>query len=486
MNISLNHAGTYTLVINPDDMTLTIEWPTPDYQLSRRKPNANEYYQIPFVYNEETKTWTIAEPQYFEDGDELWITDEQSGQGWGLNSGVRINKGNSTNLYFMANGFVTSIDGSCPYALNFTLKEDPTSGCLIANITGWPETGYYLYYSNGWAEAASANYFQPGVLPGSFTLTRKELKNEANDNSYRFGILHIDDEGNQTYYAHSDAEATIVPQADGSTTYPLTAYEGTPKMFQLEPGIYTFDIVDGALKITEKEPMYSVIANGDIEGDDMSCFFKKEGVDNDIVQVAWTAGAGKNGSRGIVVQSRDLDNQGDRWDTQFFVRANQTLPAGTKYRLAFDYKASNNDAASEAQAHAEPGEYIYYHFPVTPTFTTEWQHFELEGEITQDQSPTDNMRTIAIFLAVYPEATTYYFDNIQFEIDEAHVAHNVLMGDVNGDGVVNIQDVVALVDHTLGKEVSMFVEEAADVTGDGQINISDVVAVVNILLGKGN
>lgn len=65
-----------------------------------------------------------------------------------------------------------------------------------------------------------------------------------------------------------------------------------------------------------------------------------------------------------------------------------------------------------------------------------------------------------------------------------HKIVGIHRGDVNGDGIVDIVDVVTLVDHTLGKATTTFVEPAADLNADGDINIEDVVTIVNILLGK--
>ena len=250
-----------------------------------------------------------------------------------------------------------------------------------------------------------------------------------------------------------------------------------------------FDNIE--VEIAEGAPvMVDIIKNGNIEADDMSCFKKIEQVGNhpgELVTANFTEGVGKNGTRGIVVQSRDNpDPSGvlNDWDTQFFVRLPQTLPAGTKYRISFDYRA-NKEATAYTQMHAEPANYLNYTGIGNVNFNIGWQHFEQSGIITNAQSPQDNMQTICFNLAVRKAATTYYFDNIVFEIDEDHVAQ-VLPGDVNGDGTITIQDVVAIVDYTLGKGSSAFNEKAADVTGDGQINVSDVVGVVNILLGKSN
>ena len=61
------------------------------------------------------------------------------------------------------------------------------------------------------------------------------------------------------------------------------------------------------------------------------------------------------------------------------------------------------------------------------------------------------------------------------------MAAETLKGDVNGDKVVTIADVTALVNVILGKSEP---NEACDVNGDTVISIADVTALVNIILGK--
>lgn len=58
----------------------------------------------------------------------------------------------------------------------------------------------------------------------------------------------------------------------------------------------------------------------------------------------------------------------------------------------------------------------------------------------------------------------------------------IVIGDITGDGQVDISDVNAAINVMLGKDEQT---PAADVTGDGQTDISDVNAVINIMLGKG-
>jgi len=57
-------------------------------------------------------------------------------------------------------------------------------------------------------------------------------------------------------------------------------------------------------------------------------------------------------------------------------------------------------------------------------------------------------------------------------------------GDVTGDGIINVLDIISLVNHILG--ISAIEDTcAADYSGDGIVNILDVVGMVNLILGIG-
>ena len=57
---------------------------------------------------------------------------------------------------------------------------------------------------------------------------------------------------------------------------------------------------------------------------------------------------------------------------------------------------------------------------------------------------------------------------------------NTLLGDVNGDSILNVLDVIQLVSMALGNQELDY--SAADVNQDGEINILDVVQLVNLIL----
>jgi hypothetical protein len=60
------------------------------------------------------------------------------------------------------------------------------------------------------------------------------------------------------------------------------------------------------------------------------------------------------------------------------------------------------------------------------------------------------------------------------------------MGDVNGDDLVNVADVVEMVNYVMGVPSAYFVSSVADMNTDGDINLFDLVKVVNVILSEGS
>ena len=190
-----------------------------------------------------------------------------------------------------------------------------------------------------------------------------------------------------------------------------------------------------------------LIVNGDMEGADMQCFYVTEqGVGGPFVAVP-TPGKGKDGGKAIALNS--ADNPAQDWDTQFFIRLPYQLPAGTKYRISFDYKA-DKAGDFDTQSHAEPGGYIHWAMIGSGSFTTEWKTYEHSGSISSDQSPSGNMQTIAFNLAKNKAATEFIFDNVKFEIEKSvadaltpNPAENPATYPLFPEGPVYLQDVAS-------------------------------------------
>lgn len=59
-----------------------------------------------------------------------------------------------------------------------------------------------------------------------------------------------------------------------------------------------------------------------------------------------------------------------------------------------------------------------------------------------------------------------------------------LLGDVNHDGTIDVNDIMAIVNYILGMSIVNFDEEAADFNQDGSVNVMDVMDVVLVILGQ--
>lgn len=59
-----------------------------------------------------------------------------------------------------------------------------------------------------------------------------------------------------------------------------------------------------------------------------------------------------------------------------------------------------------------------------------------------------------------------------------------IIGDVNGDGDVDIADGVAIVSYIVGRQPEPFYADAADIDGDGSVDIADAVRIISKIVGK--
>ena len=57
-----------------------------------------------------------------------------------------------------------------------------------------------------------------------------------------------------------------------------------------------------------------------------------------------------------------------------------------------------------------------------------------------------------------------------------------IIGDINGDKIVNVSDYIGIANHILGIPQDVFIEKAGDVDGDNTVNVSDYIGVANIIL----
>ena len=184
--------------------------------------------------------------------------------------------------------------------------------------------------------------------------------------------------------------------------------------------IFYIDDIEVSYKVAEQPVWVEVITNGDMEGDDNSCFFKGENgggkYNADLIE-----GVGKDGSKGIEVRSSN-NPEAASWDAQFFIRVPYILPEGAKYQLKFDYKATEA-VTQDTQAHGEPGDYNANGIGDI-NFETGWKTYEAEGTISGTMAKgwggdKNGFMSFTFDLDKNDDVIrTFYFDNISVMLDQ--------------------------------------------------------------------
>lgn len=203
-------------------------------------------------------------------------------------------------------------------------------------------------------------------------------------------------------------------------TLDVTPAIGSNGLF-FQHGDFVGKIYWKSIKITHLEApavelFFDQLTNGNMEvGQPMDNFIVREHGKSDVPGTI-LQGEGPDGKNCIAITS--ISGAVNTHDTQFFITSNKVWEAGEQYRISFWYKATAK-APSETQCHVAPGGYIHWAMlPQNPTFTTEWQHYEVKGTIPS-QVEGKGMRTIAFNLnADKDNAHTYYFADIHWETIE--------------------------------------------------------------------
>jgi GH35 family endo-1,4-beta-xylanase len=161
----------------------------------------------------------------------------------------------------------------------------------------------------------------------------------------------------------------------------------------------------------------NLVQNSDCEGADVSSFFATDQTGGPKAATFGAAGTGADGTgRAIIVQS--VDNPAQDHSTQFFIKVNRNFAANEKIRFSMKVKADKN-ATIDSQAHNNPGGYVHYAFVGSPNITTEWQEYTLTTSVPGEVG-TNTINTIAFNLNKSKVATTYYFDDIKWEIEQVN------------------------------------------------------------------
>jgi hypothetical protein len=109
------------------------------------------------------------------------------------------------------------------------------------------------------------------------------------------------------------------------------------------------------------------------------------------------------------------------------------------------------------------------------TFNPYWTNFSIEHQIPVE---TSSIQMILMGTRYAGDDNDSYFDDLFLRIYQEQDCLATL-GDLNGDDIINILDVILLVNIVLGNEDGSIL---ADMNNDGESNILDIIVLVNIIL----
>ena len=120
------------------------------------------------------------------------------------------------------------------------------------------------------------------------------------------------------------------------------------------------------------------------------------------------------------------------------------------------------------------------------TYGSDYAPFYTSGIRGKAMTYTDNYISFIDYAMGddFPDATATLGcgTNVDLPVTEIGYTYDRMLGDVDGDGSVNIADVTTLIDYLLGSNPEYFFEVNANVDEDDSINIADVTSLIDMLL----
>ena len=319
-----------------------------------------------------------------------WGGKNEKGEIWGWNEAWTFMAANDVSgdvtewqkLHLKATNFVNSKENK----LNIVFKEDDGS-----NPPSGPTTEFAV-------TADESGNIDIDLAAAEWKCDRAKLKDLT--------IYGLDRESAETYGQVTVSEAwlskTEEKEVEETTTKMPDVTVASLKAAATEIRMAVNELVDRAPVAELEVPAgwRSVINNGTLEGDDLSCFFSKDN-SSDPYKSVTVDYEGIDDHKAIVLQTGGSKAATD-WEDQFFIRATEILPAGKKFRVEFDYRSDIN-ASGDSQCHEQPGNYIHHTCIGSPSFKSDWQHYtfegtvpnECDGKMNNDNTYLKNFPTIA-------------------------------------------------------------------------------------------
>jgi len=159
-------------------------------------------------------------------------------------------------------------------------------------------------------------------------------------------------------------------------------------------------------------------------------------------------------------------------------------PSGSYPRKLY-LESSPNDACSfNRTSGAKVDEETYVNVAVYPNVGFEFKGWYENGVKVSSSTSFNylmgNDDTTLTAMFEYNPATP---DEPEMADDQGSVANSKL-GDIDGNGIVNVSDAVDLIEHYIAGTVDELDKSVADVDGNGIINVSDAIEIIDIYINN--
>lgn len=166
-----------------------------------------------------------------------------------------------------------------------------------------------------------------------------------------------------------------------------------------------------------------------------------------------------------------------------------TLPAGVsiakngqgKYIVEKTGRCADHTLNVSKPGDANVYKVLLYITPVENITGSEGAVLNVTLETSESMTEGDYEVTISSINLTTPDETKITPADVTCKL----TVNNSIPGDSNGDGSIDVTDIVSIANAILGRPSSSFDATAADVNGDGSIDVTDIVVIANMIL-RGN
>ena len=348
------------------------------------------------------------------------------------------------------------------YTCDGTISGTPSITCEATKTS--PVGTYPIVISKGSVTNNNVTY-----VNGTLTITKAPLKITAKDYTIKQGDALPTFEATYEGFKNSET-STVLTKKPTITTTATSASE--PGEYDItvsgaEAQNYKISYIKGKLTITEADPVTVTAKSYTIEyGDDLPSFeYTSEGAPLTGTP-SITCEATKTspvGTYTIVIKKGTVKNYNDT-----YVNGTLTIKKAPLKITAKDYTIKQGQTLPEFEATFEgfknnETSAVLTKQPVTETIATS-ESEPGEYDITVSGAEAQNYEITYVNGKLTIEKPTY------------------IPGDANGDGLVNVTDIVATVNFIMEKPLDGFNKGAADLNGDGVVNVTDIVMMVSIIM----